>query len=164
WKYERLRHAGIETPPTLTHVAVDFEQQSLMERLVEAGFRVDQAACFLWLGVTVYLTPEAVMTVLRTIAGVPAAEVIFDYVEPLEKQPPEQRQLLASMSTHAASRGEPWLCPFDSAELHGELRRVGLTDIEDLSPADITSRFLAREKGETTEPFPLHLVRARRAG
>ena len=38
WKRERLAEAGIEVPPNVGYVAVDFERDSLAERLAAAGF------------------------------------------------------------------------------------------------------------------------------
>jgi methyltransferase (TIGR00027 family) len=41
-------------------VAIDFSRQSIAEVLAQAGFDRRQTACFIWEGVTNYLTPEAI--------------------------------------------------------------------------------------------------------
>jgi methyltransferase (TIGR00027 family) len=41
-------------------VAIDFSRQSIAEVLAQAGFDFQQKACFIWEGVTNYLTPEAI--------------------------------------------------------------------------------------------------------
>jgi methyltransferase (TIGR00027 family) len=51
WKRERLAEAGIAIPPTLSYVPVNFETQSLADRLTVA-----ERTFFLWLGVVPYLT------------------------------------------------------------------------------------------------------------
>ena len=51
WKREQLVEVGIEVPDEVQFVAVDFERDSLAERLVEAGFDAARPAFFLWLGV-----------------------------------------------------------------------------------------------------------------
>ncbi len=64
---QRVRRRG--QPPSLRFVSVDFERQRLDERLRASGFRADRPAFFSWLGVTIYLTPEAVAGTLATIAA-----------------------------------------------------------------------------------------------
>src|SRR4051812_5184169 len=46
WKRERLTDAGIEVPDTVTYVGVDFEADSFLEQLVEAGLDAGAPAFF----------------------------------------------------------------------------------------------------------------------
>src|ERR1700742_3106286 len=89
WKRERLKQAGLAVPDTLTFAPVDFERESLANGLARAGFRHDQPAFFQWLGVTPYLTREAISSTLDFIANVPTSAVAFDYTEPFENYSPE---------------------------------------------------------------------------
>src|SRR4029079_17988237 len=59
WKRALLTKAGIEVPPNLTFVPVDFEHQTLAEGLEEAGLEMQSPAFFSWLGVVPYLSLEA---------------------------------------------------------------------------------------------------------
>jgi hypothetical protein len=45
-----------------------------------------------------YLTRDAISATLDFIAGVPRAEVVFDYFEPLENSAPERRAKLAEVA------------------------------------------------------------------
>ena len=74
-------------------MAVDFERERILERLVAAGLDPEQEVFFIWLGVVPYLTTETVWDVLRSIAGLEAAEVVFDYPEPMGRLSPERRAL-----------------------------------------------------------------------
>jgi methyltransferase (TIGR00027 family) len=76
WKRERLAETGLELPKTLVFAPVDFERQTLADGLAEAGFDATRPAFFIWLGVVPYLTEDAIFATLRTIAGVPGAEVV----------------------------------------------------------------------------------------
>src|SRR5262249_33250070 len=69
WKRELLARTGIAPPPSLTFVPVDFERQALPEQLRAAGFRADQPTFFSWLGVTMYLTRDAVLSTLKFLAS-----------------------------------------------------------------------------------------------
>ncbi|MBV8451152.1 MAG: class I SAM-dependent methyltransferase, partial [Deltaproteobacteria bacterium] len=69
WKRSRLRELNVDTPPNLVFVPVDFEKQPLTERLKDSGYRAEAAGFFSWLGVTIYLTREAIFDTLRTVAS-----------------------------------------------------------------------------------------------
>ncbi len=58
WKLNRLAEAQIALPPSLIFVPVDFEQDDLGEKLVDAGFQQNSPAFFTWLGVVPYLTRD----------------------------------------------------------------------------------------------------------
>ena len=162
WKRERLMQEGLTLPTSLTFAPVDFERQDLADGLRAVGFQSDQPAFFHWLGVVPYLTHDAISATLDIIAGMPNAEVVFDYVEPLENYPPESRAKLAALGARAAAIGEPWISHFDPIELSRKLRTKGFEELEDLSLADILARFLGAPKDEATgRPGP-HIVRARR--
>ena len=161
WKRERLREAGLAVPDTLTFAPVDFERESLAEGLARAGFRRDRTAFFQWLGVTPYLTREAISSTLDYIASVPASAVAFDYTEPFENQSPERRARLTAMAENAAARGEPWLSFFDPPEIAGILRDKGFRDIEDLGFADVIKHY-SPELGRDLQPGGGHVIRAAR--
>ncbi len=159
WKRERLKQAALVIPDTLTFAPVDFERESLADGLARAGFRRDQPAFFQWLGVTPYLTREAIASTLDFIAGVPGSAVAFDYTEPFENQSPERRARLTAMAESAAARGEPWLSFFDPPEIAAILRGKGFGDIEDFGFADVI-RHYAPELGRGLRPGGGHVIRA----
>lgn len=161
WKGERLREAGLTAPETLTFAPVDFEQESLADGLARVGFRHDQPAFFQWLGVTPYLTREAISSTLDFIAGIPGSAVAFDYTESFDKQSPERRARLTAMAESAAARGEPWLSFFEPAEIAAMLRGKGFRDIEDLGFADVINRY-SPELGRGLQSGGGHVIRAAR--
>src|SRR5262249_32483033 len=69
WKRDLLRRTRIAEPASLTFVPVDFETQSLAEELRAAGFREAEPAFFSWLGVTMYLTRDAIFSTLSYVAS-----------------------------------------------------------------------------------------------
>jgi methyltransferase (TIGR00027 family) len=161
WKRQRMQQAGLAVPASLTFAPVDFERESLADRLRAAGFRTDHPAFFQWLGVVPYLTREAVSGTLDFIADGVASEVVFDYAEPLQNYPASRRAQVTAVAAKAAERGEPWLSLFDPAELSDLLRSKGFSVVEDLGLGDIAERFYGElKKGTRTGPGA-HLVRAR---
>ena len=55
WKRDRIAQMSIDIPCSLIFAPVDFERGSLADGLAAGGFRPDQLAFFLWLGVVPYL-------------------------------------------------------------------------------------------------------------
>jgi methyltransferase (TIGR00027 family) len=160
WKRQCLNRAGLAVPPCLHFAPVDFEKEKLLDGLAAAGFRTDQPAMFIWLGVVPYLTREAILSTLVTIADVPDGEVVFDYSEPLENYAPEARARAQALAQRAAALGEPWLSQFHPAELTALLRASGFGEIEDLGPTEIGARFF-NKLGQPQRAGP-HVVRAKR--
>jgi methyltransferase (TIGR00027 family) len=85
WKRQLLTGAHIDVPAAVTFVPADFEREDLGGALRQAGFQVDQAACVGWMGVTMYLTVDAVLATLRTVGDFAAGScVCFDYRVPAQ--------------------------------------------------------------------------------
>ena len=162
WKRERITQAGLSQPALLTFAPVDFERQSLAEGLANAGFQANRPAFFQWLGVTPYLTREAIFGTLDFIAAIPQSAVVFDYAEPVENHAPERRARLTAAAERAAARGEPWLSFFEPAELAPVLRDKGFAAFEDQGLAELLRRY-APALGDGLDPGPAgHVICAER--
>ncbi len=154
-KRERLAAAGLADPPNLNCGPVDFERESLAEALGRLPFQPDQPAVFAWLGVTPYLTREAIDGTLRAMRRVAArgSEVVFDFIDPdalSETAPPPVRRMLE----RTRAIGEPIITAFEPAALHAELDATGWTLIEQLDAAEINRRYFAtRTDGYRARPM-----------
>jgi methyltransferase (TIGR00027 family) len=68
--FKRRRTGGLPIEArALRYVAVDFERDDLGERLSAAGHSASQPTTWIWEGVTMYLTIEAVRTTLAAVAA-----------------------------------------------------------------------------------------------
>jgi methyltransferase (TIGR00027 family) len=141
-KHRRLTESEISVPPHLVFAPCDFETRSLGQALDDAGFDARAAAFFIWLGVTPYLTSEAVENTLGYVADSPGgAEIVFDYVNP-----PETIEARASRDHHerlaarVAAIGEQFRGYFETPELHRRLTGLGFDDVEDWGPRRIRQR------------------------
>lgn len=142
WKRQRLAEAAIPLPNWLTFVPLDFEHESLPDRLLSAGFNPEQQAFFTWLGVVPYLTEPAVSSTLSYIASLPnGSHVVFDYSNPPASY--SQRMLIShnKRASRVAKLGEPFVSHFETEKLHNKLRTLGYVHIEDLGPPQIAKRF-----------------------
>ncbi len=143
-KRRRLTEAQIAEPHHVAYVAHDFELGSMIGALKAAGFDPDRRTFVIWLGVTPYLTEEALFATLSELARFPAgAEVVFDYANPPHAIEEEAtRDFHRQMAERVAASGEPFRCYLDSAELHARASTLGFSEIEDLDRAALVARYL----------------------
>ena len=161
-KRRRLGQAQIAEPAHVSYVAHDFESGSMTAALKAAGLDTDRGAFVLWLGVTPYLTEEAVFATLGELGSWPGGtEVVFDYTNPPEAvDEPNARNFHREMAERVAASGEPFRGYFDSAELHARAGALGFTDIEDLDRAALVARYLPDSAVAPPRPRPGgHVVR-----
>jgi len=136
WKRSRLTEVGLAPPACLTFVPVDFEKDNLQASLAGAGFDSSLPAVVAWLGVSVYLTEEAVFETLRWAASLAkGSELVFDFgARTLEGADAELRDGLRATRVRVRARQEPWRTFFDPEELARRMRSLGFSDIETVSP------------------------------
>lgn len=147
WKQQLLAEAGIGVPASLTFAPVDFERDDLASALHQSGFRADQAACVSWMGVSMYLTADAVLRTLGTVAGFAAGSCLcFDYRVPATMLNPVERAINEVLERQIAALGEPWLSSFDPAQLQSQLLGLGFRSAQSATPDDLNARYFARRK------------------
>jgi methyltransferase (TIGR00027 family) len=83
WKQRRIDSLSLKTPKQLIYVPCDFEEMSIGQALSARDFDAD-APCFIsWLGVTQYLTRDAINETLHWASARPAgSEIVLTFVEP----------------------------------------------------------------------------------
>jgi methyltransferase (TIGR00027 family) len=161
WKRARLDEIGITPPGDLTFAPVDFETQTLEEGLGDAGYDPRKCTFFSWLGVTEYLTTEAVMATLRFIASAPQGSgIVFDYMISPSLLTPAQRSRFDALARRVESAGEPWQAFFDPGLLTRDLRAMGFEYAEDLGPEEINSRYFKDRKDGLRVGSLSHLMKA----
>jgi methyltransferase (TIGR00027 family) len=160
-KRRRLAAAAIAEPAHVVYVAHDFERGSMTGPLEAAGFDANERTFVLWLGVTPYLTDDAVYATLGELARLPGgAEVVFDYANPPETTADDEASAaMRALAERVAAIGEPLRCFFNSAELHNRARALGFTEIEDLDRAALRTRFLPQAAATQRSGPGGHVVR-----
>ena len=136
-KLERITRAGWTVPDNLTFVSVDFTKDSLTERLTAAGFDPSVKSFFSWLGVTYYLSTEAIDAMLSSLSELCAdgSSLVFDYPDEDFFEAPEKRVQNTIMMAKAG--GEPMKTFFSYGELETLLEKHGFLIYELLTPDSI---------------------------
>jgi methyltransferase (TIGR00027 family) len=162
WKRARLEEVGMTLPADLTLAPVDFHAQTLEEGLRGTGYERDKGAFFSWLGVTEYLTTEAVMATLRFIASAPVGSgVVFDYMLSPSLLTAAQRSAFDGLARRVASAGEPWQACFDPASLTRDLQAMGFAYVEDSGQEEINARYFRDRRDGLRVGSLSHLMKAR---
>jgi methyltransferase (TIGR00027 family) len=144
WKRRNLAEARIAVPPSVTYAPVDFEHQTLAEGLRLAGFDAAKPTFFSWLGVTMYLTDDAIESTFRLIAATPpGGGVAFDYVVPLESLSWMGRLAMRALMNRVARAGEPFVTFFEPGALRARLEAMGFHGIQDLGADEVNARYFA---------------------
>ena len=143
-KLERITRAGWTVPDNLTFVPVNFTKDSLTERLIAAGFDPSAKSFFSWLGVTYYLSAEAIDTMLSALSGLCAdgSALVFDYPDEDFFAAPERR--VQNIIIMAKAGGEPMKTAFSYSELETMLEKHGFLIYELLTPDDIQKDVIDR--------------------
>ena len=140
FKREMLQAVGIESPPNVHYADIDFEHEALDQGLARCGVAHDVPTFFSWLGVTMYLTREAIDAVLNTVASFPAgSEIVLTFAQPRS----EDEGRPSELAERAAELGEPWISYFTPHEMEALLRDHGFRDVWFLSRDEAMRRYFA---------------------
>jgi len=157
-KRARLDELGIVAPSNVTYHPVDFETTTLSDALPAAGVDVSAPVFFSWLGVTMYLTEDAVDRVLQTVAQLPrGTEIVFTFATPPD---PNEEPARVSFAQRAAEVGEPWITFFAPEALEERLRAFGFTTVTFLTPEVARERYFSHRADGLEAPRRVSVVSA----
>jgi methyltransferase (TIGR00027 family) len=144
WTMARFQQCGLPMPGNLSFVAADLETRELAIRLEEHGFKHEAGVFCSVLGVTQYISRDAVEALARFAASMQVqSEIVFSFVLPnddLEGQELEAA-LYGVASTNAM--GEPWVTRLRVSELFDLLTRLGFGEVFHLTPKRAQQRYFA---------------------
>ena len=145
-KRKRLTQLRIPMPANLEFVPVDLERETIAEALARSSHSSTSPAFFSWLGTTPYLTRDAVLSSLRSIAryATPGSELVFDYRVSEELLSASASKTREKVRKFTARRGEPLKSTFDPCTLREEVSRLGFEVAEHLSPEEQWTRYFAK--------------------
>jgi methyltransferase (TIGR00027 family) len=145
WKQRRLIELGFVIPEWLRFAPVDFESEtSLWEQLAKAGYEKNRPAVVSSLGVSMYLTKDAIKDTLREMAGLaPGSKFVMTFLLPLELVDPEDQPGYERSEKGARTSGTPFLSFFTPQEMLALAQDAGFKGREHLSTASLTPRYFA---------------------
>jgi len=101
-----------------------------------------RAAVFSWVGVTMYLTLDAIHAALATMAGCrPGTRVVLTYDQPQAVLTGSTAQIAAAFEPRAAEMGEPFISRFLPGEMARLLHGHGFGQITDFGPDEARTAY-----------------------
>jgi methyltransferase (TIGR00027 family) len=145
WKRRRLVELGFGVPDWLRFVPVDFEAGgSWRDGLATAGFDASRPAVVVSAGLSMYLTTEANVAMLRQVAALaPGSIFVATFLLPLELADPEVRPGLEMAEKGARASGTPFLSFFTPSRMVALARDAGFGEARHVSATDLTRLYFA---------------------
>jgi methyltransferase (TIGR00027 family) len=153
FKIASLESSGIAVPPNVRFLSIDFGAEAVADRFAQAPLDRTKPIFVSWLGVSQYLTHDAIAATLRAIAAWPAGtELVFTYMtDDWTSLDPEGRVAIETAEARSAANGEPWLSKLSGHETADLLAASGFARIEPLSNPEAKQRYF-RDRPDNLEP------------
>ncbi|MFN2640915.1 MAG: class I SAM-dependent methyltransferase [Actinomycetota bacterium] len=137
WKREKTARAKLDHPAELNYVPIDFESESVMDALRRSHYDVNDPGFLSWVGVTPYLSPEAIESTLRSLASLAiGSEVVLSYCVPSGMWSSLDRALADFAIPAAESRGEPVRTFFTPKRIQEILASLGFKQVQHFGPEE----------------------------
>lgn len=134
WKQQRLVELGFGIPGWLHFVSVNFETTSWWERLISAGFDIRKPAVISCTGVSLYLTKDAVFSMLSRFATLATgSKLAMTFYLPMNLIDEEDKFLQQIAEKGAQAAGTPFISFFTPEEMLEMARRIGFNTVEVVS-------------------------------
>lgn len=142
WKEEKLIENGYKIPNNLHFVPVDFEVSSWWDALLEKGFAIRQKAFVSCIGVTLYLTKEAITDTLQKLSLLASGSTIaIAFYLPLPLLDQEDQPLMEMSIKGAAASGTPFVSFFSVEEIIQLAEETGLKEVQTFSTKYMTEKY-----------------------
>jgi methyltransferase (TIGR00027 family) len=155
WKRQRLVECGFGVPDWLKLVPVDFEAGDAWgQKLAAAGFDAGRPSVVTSTGVSMYLSREAIMALLREVAALaPGSTFAMTFLLPLELAEPAYRPGMEMAEKGARASGTPFVSFFTPEQMLALARDAGFRDARHVSAADLAERYFKGRPDGLRPPF-----------
>ena len=155
WKRQRLVELGYDIPEGLKLVPVDFEAgEAWGQKLAAAGFDSGRPAVLTSTGVSMYLTRQAIMAMLREVAALaPGSTFAMSFLLPLEMAEPAVRPGMEMAAKGARASGMPFISFFRPEEIMAMAGEAGFREARHVSAAELTERYFKGRPDGLRPPF-----------
>lgn len=82
-KLDKLQKMEVTVPSNVNYIAIDFNRESMAEKLAQANFQKNKTCLFLLEGLTYYLEKEAIESTMQMISDhcAQGSRLVFDYAD-----------------------------------------------------------------------------------
>jgi methyltransferase (TIGR00027 family) len=142
-KLEKLQRVFGKIPEHVTYVAVDFNTQTLSERLLSSGYDPELVTLFIWQGVSMYLAPAGVDSTLAFVvkSAAPGSAIVFDYVYQAVLEGIQKQSEISSMRRYRFMTGEGLTFGIPEGKAGVFLRARGFQQVRDISTDELKAAY-----------------------
>jgi methyltransferase (TIGR00027 family) len=152
WKRKRLTELGFDIPNELHFVPVNFEKSSWWDELVKAGFDINKPAVVSCTGVSIYLTKDAILSLLNQILSLSSGSILaMTFYLPIDLLDEEDKFLQQMGEKGAREAGTPFVSFFTPEEILELAREAGFKEVKTISTKDMEQVYFA---GRTDKFLP----------
>ena len=138
WKQQRLIELGFGDPEYLHFVPVNFETSSWWEQLLKAGFNANKPAVVACTGVSLYLTKDAITSILNQIATLASgSKLAMTFYLPTELLDEEDKPMQEIAEKGARAAATPFVSFFAPNEILALAREAGFKEAKTISTKDM---------------------------
>lgn len=148
-KINQLKKRGVEINPNIIFISIDFNRESIENKLIESGFCKNKKSLFILEGLTMYLDTGAIdntFEVIDRFAG-DGSEVVFDYVYSSVLREENLYYGESEVYKGVKKENEPWCFGIEKGELRSFLKDKNLELIEILTSKDLEQEFFKNDDG-----------------
>ena len=155
---------GMDVPPNLRFVPVDFETGALsVEAITASGFDRARPTVIASTGVTQYISADALSSTLRDAAGLSLGTTfVSTFVLPQDRIDPAERELRRMTEERAAARGAPWISFYTPEDFVAMVGAAGFDDVHHVSREELNDRYFSSRTDGLRAPSGEQLIVATR--
>jgi methyltransferase (TIGR00027 family) len=149
-KRDQYAKCGLNVPANVNFISIDFDKESLSEKLDKSGFGRHSKSLFVMEGLLMYLQPGSVdetFNVVSRYAGV-GSEVVFDYVRASVLRQEGTCYGETEIAKTVAKAGEKWHFGLEEGEVEQFLERYGLRCVEHKDAQELERLYFTKASGE----------------
>jgi methyltransferase (TIGR00027 family) len=148
-KMNQLKKRGVELNPHIIFISIDFNKESLENKLDESGFRKNRKSLFVLEGLTMYLSAESVDSTFRAIEKISGinSEIVFDYVYLSVLRRENIYYGEKDVFNTVNKTGENWTFGIEKGEIETFLKDHNLRLIEHNNSEELENKYFKDEYG-----------------
>jgi methyltransferase (TIGR00027 family) len=148
-KLDIFRKKKLILPPELVFASIDFDTEDIFTILTEAGYQDGAKTLFLWEGVCMYLTGQAVDDTLGFVCShaAPGSQIIFDYIYASVLRRENRYYGEQGIFETVARTGENWTFGLEEGEVEPFLAAHGFEMLAHYTPIQLERLYLTAEDG-----------------
>ena len=148
-KIEQFKKRNIPIPKNNIFIPIDFNVDSVSEKLASNGFMRNKTTLFILEGIIQYLTKEAVDQLFKLLyeLSFPESKVVFDYIYASVLRKENTYYGESNIYKKVNSVREPWLFGIEKGEIEAFARKYKFNLIQNLNSEALEKMFFRDKQG-----------------